>query len=78
MNAPRKPWIALALSLAATGAGHIYCGRVVRGATLFASWFLVLATAFLADSERAAHHDRSVWFVRKRRDEAADLRALRG
>ena len=48
MNAPRNPWIALALSLAATGAGHIYCGRVVRGATLFASWFAVLVAAFLA------------------------------
>lgn len=48
MKSPRKPWIALALSLAATGAGHVYCGRVVRGALLFASWFAVLVAAFLA------------------------------
>jgi signal peptidase I len=35
-NAPaRSPWVAVALSLAATGLGQIYCGRVVRGLAMF-------------------------------------------
>ncbi|MHC4472817.1 MAG: signal peptidase I [Planctomycetota bacterium] len=31
----RTPWIAAVLSLFCTGLGHVYCGRVARGATLF-------------------------------------------
>ena len=31
----RKPWLAVLLSVAATGLGHIYCGRLVKGVTLF-------------------------------------------
>jgi signal peptidase I len=31
----RKPWLAAVLSLLCTGLGHIYCGRFVKGLTLF-------------------------------------------
>jgi signal peptidase I len=31
----RSPWVAVLLSLAATGLGQIYCGRIVRGLVLF-------------------------------------------
>lgn len=36
LNAPaRSPFIAVILSLAATGLGQIYCGRIVRGLVMF-------------------------------------------
>src|SRR2546423_12065775 len=31
----RSPWVAMVLSLAATGLGQIYCGRIVRGLVMF-------------------------------------------
>lgn len=34
-NHTRKPLIAILLSVAATGLGHIYCGRLVKGLVLF-------------------------------------------
>lgn len=34
-TATRQPWAAVLLSLLATGLGHIYCGRIVRGLFLF-------------------------------------------
>lgn len=34
-TSPRIPWIAAVLSLFCTGLGHVYCGRVRRGAILF-------------------------------------------
>jgi signal peptidase I len=40
--ARRSPWLAVVLSLTATGVGHIYCGRIVRGLMLFCVWFLLL------------------------------------
>ena len=40
--ARRSPWLAVVLSLTATGAGHIYCGRIVRGLMFFCVWFLLL------------------------------------
>jgi len=38
----RSPWLAVVLSLTATGVGHIYCGRIVRGLVFFCVWFLLL------------------------------------
>jgi signal peptidase I len=31
----RKPWLAVLLSVAATGLGHLYCGRLTKGLALF-------------------------------------------
>ena len=42
MNIVRKAWLALALSLAAPGLGHLYCGRPFKGIVL------MLAAPFLA------------------------------
>lgn len=39
-STPRSPWAASALSLLCTGLGHLYCGRVVRGLTLFCASLL--------------------------------------
>jgi len=33
---PRKPWVAVVLSLLATGLGHVYCGRIAKGIALLA------------------------------------------
>jgi len=43
----RKPWVAVVLSLLATGLGHIYCGHIARGLALFlaSSLFAPLAVA---------------------------------
>ena len=46
---PRKPWIAAVLSLFCTGLGHLYCGRVARGVTLFLL-ALLFVPAFLVAS----------------------------
>jgi len=35
-------WAAVALSLVATGVGHIYCGQIAKGLLLFCAWFLVV------------------------------------
>ena len=42
LNIVRKAWLALALSLAAPGLGHLYCGRPFKGIVL------MLAAPFLA------------------------------
>jgi signal peptidase I len=39
---PRLAWAAVALSLVATGVGHIYCGQIVKGLLLFCAWFLAI------------------------------------
>jgi signal peptidase I len=44
----RKPWVAIVLSLLATGLGHIYCGRIVTGLALFLASSLFAPLAFLA------------------------------
>lgn len=41
-NHRRNPFIAALLSLLSVGVGHIYCGRVVVGAVLFAIWLCLL------------------------------------
>src|SRR5882724_12572864 len=41
----RSPFIAVVLSLLATGLGHIYCGRTVTGLVLFLASFLVAPVA---------------------------------
>src|SRR5262245_38525922 len=50
----RSPWVAVVLSLAATGLGQIYCGRIVRGLVLFLGSLLfvpvLMAAAFLPPS----------------------------
>jgi TM2 domain-containing membrane protein YozV len=37
---PRRPLYALLLTFGATGLGHIYCGRLVKGLVLFFITFL--------------------------------------
>src|SRR5262249_16634207 len=44
----RSPFVAVVLSLFATGLGHIYCGRTVTGLVLFLVSFLVAPVAFAA------------------------------
>jgi signal peptidase I len=44
----RKPWLAVALSLFATGLGQIYCGRLVTGLVLFLMSLLVAPVAVAA------------------------------
>src|SRR5207244_1723254 len=44
----RSPFIAVLLSLLATGLGHIYCGRIVAGLVLFFSSFLLAPAALAA------------------------------
>jgi signal peptidase I len=44
----RLPWVALALSFLSMGVGHIYCGRVARGLTLYVAWFAVPVLGLLA------------------------------
>jgi len=34
-NAKRNPFVALVLSIAATGLGHVYCGKLAKGLVLF-------------------------------------------
>jgi len=50
----RQPWVAVVLSLFATGLGHIYCGRIVTGLVLFLASLLfapiAVAAAFMAPS----------------------------
>jgi signal peptidase I len=44
----RKPWLAVALSLFATGLGQIYCGRIVTGLVLFLVSLLITPVAVAA------------------------------
>lgn len=37
----RFPWVAIALSFLASGVGHIYCGRIVKGLFLYSARFLL-------------------------------------
>jgi signal peptidase I len=37
----RIPWIALALSFLSAGVGHLYCGRIAKGLTLYFAWLLL-------------------------------------
>src|SRR5262249_51045741 len=41
----RRPLVAAALSLVSTGLGHVYCGRIVKGLTLFGASLLVVPLA---------------------------------
>ena len=50
---PRKPWLAVLLSVAATGLGHIYCGRLVKGLILFFVSF-AFAPVIVAAAQNAA------------------------
>ena len=43
----RSPWVAVALSLVSTGLGHVYCGWIVRGLTLFCASLLFAPLAFV-------------------------------
>lgn len=43
-NKPRKPWLAVLLSLLVTGLGHIYTGRAKKGLILYLSQALVLVS----------------------------------
>jgi len=45
---PRKPWIAVVLSLLCTGLGHIYCGRFLKGMLLFAISISTAPLTFVA------------------------------
>ena len=48
-NAPaRSPLIAVILSLAATGLGQIYCGRIVRGLVMFLGSLLFVPAIVVA------------------------------
>lgn len=55
INKPRKPWVAVLLSIFMVGGGHIYCGKALRGFILilieiflcFLSWFLFSLPIFL-------------------------------
>ena len=47
-SARRISWIALALSLLATGVGHIYCGRIAKGLPLYFAWLLLPIGAVIA------------------------------
>ena len=44
----RFPWVALALSFLASGVGHIYCGRIVKGLVLYSAWFLLPLLCIIA------------------------------
>jgi signal peptidase I len=46
-NTGRKPWVALVLSLFATGLGHVYCGRIARGLAFFFAFLLVAPLAVM-------------------------------
>src|SRR5262245_65364844 len=46
-GSPRSPLVAVILSLAATGLGQIYCGRLVRGLVMFLG-SLLFAPAIVA------------------------------
>ena len=48
MTAPRSPWLAVVLSLVATGVGQVYCGRTLRGLFLFSVWLLLLPCCLIA------------------------------
>jgi signal peptidase I len=43
-----SPFLAVILSLLATGVGQVYCGRWFRGIALYSVWLLVFATTALA------------------------------
>ena len=45
---PRKPWLAVVLSLLCTGLGHIYCGRFLKGIALFAVSIITTPLTYLA------------------------------
>ena len=54
---PRKPWIAVVLSLLLTGLGHIYCGRIVKAMVL-----LFFSLAFYVHLiVKAAWFEPSTW-----------------
>lgn len=44
----RVPWVALALSLLSAGVGHVYCGRMSKGLTLYFAWLLVPCCSIIA------------------------------
>jgi signal peptidase I len=44
----RFPWVALVLSFLASGVGHIYCGRIVRGLFLYSARFLLPLLCIIA------------------------------
>lgn len=44
----RFPWVALALSFLASGVGHLYCGRIVKGLFLYIARFLLPLPCILA------------------------------
>lgn len=44
----RFPWVALALSFLASGVGHIYSGRIVKGLFLYSARFLLQLLCMLA------------------------------
>jgi signal peptidase I len=47
-STPRKPWVAVVLSLFSTGLGHVYSGRIVPGLVLFLLSLLFAPIAVLA------------------------------
>ncbi|MGB2824422.1 MAG: signal peptidase I [Phycisphaerae bacterium] len=47
-NKPRRPWLALVLSLICTGWGHIYCGQIVRALVFMVIGVVVPSGAILA------------------------------
>lgn len=55
---PRNPLLAVLLSVAATGVGHIYCGRMAKGLILFFASF-----AFAPVIVSAAHHASSTFLL---------------
>ena len=44
----RITWIALALSLLSAGVGHVYCGRIAKGLSLYFTWLLVPLCGIIA------------------------------
>lgn len=46
----RFPWIALALSFLSPGVGHIYCGRIAKGLSLYSARFLLPLLCIVAAS----------------------------
>ncbi len=54
----RKPWLAALLSVAATGLGHLYCGRLAKGLILF-----FISFAFAPIIVAAAHSAASTFML---------------
>lgn len=46
MNKPRKPWLAIVLTLFTIGLGHLYSGRARNGIYLFIGWLLAVTLIF--------------------------------